>query len=148
MVKFLGYAGLLLLVGPVMVLALLWPHRIPRRGPARLVWTGLGLVVGSTLAALWLQAPYATGGGILSVGPGDLRDVLGSTFGAVMLVRLGVVIAEGARLRRASARAGDLVPAGRRIDVGASSPRIDVHDARAAKIGEVDQPTLRGQQRH
>ncbi len=92
-VRFLGYAGLLLLVGPVMVLALLWPHRISRRGPARLVWTGLGLVLGSTLAGLYLQAPYSTGGGLFSAGPGDVRDVLGTTFGAVMLVRVGVVLA-------------------------------------------------------
>ncbi len=98
-VRFLGYAGLLLLVGPVMVLALLWPHRISRRGPARLVWTGLGLVLGSTLAGLYLQAPYSTGGGLFSAGPGDLRDVLGTTFGAVMLVRLGVVLAAAVLVR-------------------------------------------------
>ncbi|GAA0796962.1 hypothetical protein Sya03_51450 [Spirilliplanes yamanashiensis] len=98
-VKFLGYAGLLLLVGPVMVLALLWPHRLSRRGPARLVWTGLGLVLGSTVAALYLQAPYTAGGGLFSAGPGDLRDVLASTFGAVMLVRIGVVIAAALLIR-------------------------------------------------
>jgi copper transport protein len=34
--KYLGYAGLVLLVGPVLVLALLWPHRLSRVGPARL----------------------------------------------------------------------------------------------------------------
>ena len=98
-VKFLGYAGLLLVVGPVMVLALLWPHRIARHGPAKLAWTGFGLVIGSTLAALYLQAPYTTGGGFFSGGLGDLRDVLGSTFGAVLLVRLGVVIAAAVMVR-------------------------------------------------
>jgi copper transport protein len=97
--KFLGYAGLVLLVGPVLVLALLWPHRLSRRGPARLVWTGIGLVLGSTLLALWLQAPYAIGAGLFGIGFGDLRDVLGSTFGAVMLVRLGVVCAAAVLLR-------------------------------------------------
>src|SRR4051794_5241949 len=98
-IRFLGYVGLLLLVGPVMVLALLWPHRISRRGPARLIRTGFGLVIGSTLASLYLQAPYSTGGGIFSAGLGDLRDVLGSTFGAVLLVRLGVVIAAAVLIR-------------------------------------------------
>jgi copper transport protein len=98
-VRYLGYTGLLLAVGPILVLSLLWPHRLSRQGPARLVWTGLGLVAGSTLASIWLQAPYATGTGLAQVGLGDLRDVLGSTFGAVMLVRLGVLCAAVALLR-------------------------------------------------
>lgn len=97
--KYLGYAGLVLLVGPVLVLALLWPHRLSRRGPARLVWTGIGLVLGSTVLALWLQGPYTTGSGLFGVTGGDLRDVLGSTFGAVMLVRLGVIVAAAFLLR-------------------------------------------------
>ena len=97
--KYLGYAGLVLLVGPVLVLALLWPHRLSRVGPARLVWTGVGLVLGSTVLALWLQAPYTTGTGLFDVSGADLRDVLGSTFGAVMLVRLGVIIAAAVLLR-------------------------------------------------
>ncbi|AGL14813.1 copper resistance CopC/CopD family protein [Actinoplanes sp. N902-109] len=97
--KYLGYAGLVLLVGPVLVLALLWPQRLSRVGPARLVWTGLGLILGSTVLALWLQAPYSTGSGLFGVSLNDLRDVLGSTFGAVMLVRLGVIIASAFLLR-------------------------------------------------
>jgi len=97
--KYLGYAGLVLLVGPTLVLALLWPHRLSRRGPAKLIWTGVGLVTFSTLLAIWLQAPYSTGTGLFDVRVGDLRDVLGSTFGAVMLVRLGVLCAAGLLLR-------------------------------------------------
>jgi copper transport protein len=97
--KYLGYTGLVLLVGPVLVLALLWPHRLDRRGPARLVQTGIGLVLGSTLLAVWLQAPYAYGVSLFGVTLSDIRDVLGSTFGAVMLVRLGVVLAAAVLLR-------------------------------------------------
>jgi copper transport protein len=97
--KYLGYAGLVLLVGPALVLALLWPHRLSRRGPARLIWTGLGLVAGSTLLAIWLQAPYSIGTGLFDVRVGDLRDVLGSTFGAIMLVRLGVLSGAALLLR-------------------------------------------------
>jgi copper transport protein len=97
--KYLGYAGLVLLIGPVLVLALLWPRRLSRSGPARLVYTGIGLVLGSTLLALWLQAPYALGTGLFDVRAGDIRDVLGSTFGAVMLVRLGVICAAAVLLR-------------------------------------------------
>jgi copper transport protein len=97
--KYLGYAGLVLLVGPALVLALLWPHRLSRRGPSRVIWTGLGLVTFSTLMAIWLQVPYSLGTGLFDVRVGDLRDVLGSTFGAVMLVRLGVLAAAAFLLR-------------------------------------------------
>lgn len=97
--KYLGYAGLVLLVGPVLVLALLWPHRLSRVGPARLVWSGLGLIGFSTLMGLWLQAPYAIGAGPFGASSADFQDVLGSTFGAVMLVRLGVICAAAFLLR-------------------------------------------------
>lgn len=91
--KYIGYAGLVLLVGPVLVLALLWPHRLSRVGPAKLVWTGLGMIAGSTLIGLWLQGPYATGTGLFGASIDDFKEVLGSTYGAVMLVRLGVICA-------------------------------------------------------
>jgi copper transport protein len=97
--KYLGYAGLVLLVGPSLVLALLWPHRLSRRGPAKVIRTGIGLVTLSTLMAIWLQVPYSIGTSLFDVRVGDLRDVLGSTFGAVMLVRLGVVAAAALLLR-------------------------------------------------
>jgi copper transport protein len=97
--KYLGYAGLVLLVGPSLVLALLWPHRLSRRGPTKVIWTGFGLVTLSTLMAIWLQAPYSIGTGVFDVRVGDLRDVLGSTLGAVMLVRLGVLAAAALLIR-------------------------------------------------
>jgi copper transport protein len=97
--KYIGYAGLVLLVGPVLVLALLWPHRLSRVGPARLVWTGLGMVAGSTLLGLYLQAPYAIGSGLFGASVDDFKEVLGSTYGAVMLVRLGVLAAAAFLLR-------------------------------------------------
>jgi copper transport protein len=96
--KYLGYAGLVLLVGPVLVLCLLWPQRLSRVGPARLVWTGAALVTVATLAGLWLQVPYTTGGGLFRVS-GGLSDVLGSPFGAVHLVRLGILAAAAILLR-------------------------------------------------
>ncbi|MFY1655046.1 copper resistance CopC/CopD family protein [Solwaraspora sp. WMMB762] len=97
--KFVGYAGLLLIVGPVLVLSMLWPRRLARGGPGRLVWTGLGLVAASTLATIWLQAPYVTGGGIGDADGAALRDVLGSGIGAALLVRLGVLAATAVLLR-------------------------------------------------
>ncbi|MFD0967382.1 copper resistance CopC/CopD family protein [Plantactinospora endophytica] len=97
--KGIGYAGLLLLIGPVMVLSLLWPRRLDRRGPARLIWTGMGLIALATLAGIWLQVPYTTGGGPFAVSGSALTDVLGSTFGAAHLVRLGILAAAAILLR-------------------------------------------------
>ncbi|MGI5214890.1 copper resistance CopC/CopD family protein [Plantactinospora sp. CA-290183] len=97
--KYLGYAGLLLLVGPVLVLSLLWPRRLDRRGPARLAWTGVGLIALSTLASIWLQVPYAAGGGLFAVSGSGFGDVLGSAFGAALLVRLGILAAAAILLR-------------------------------------------------
>lgn len=91
--KYLGYAGLLLLVGPVLVLAALWPRRLSRRGPARLAWSGLGLLVLATLADVWLQVPYTNGGGLFDVTGFGLGDVLGSAYGTAHLVRLGLIAA-------------------------------------------------------
>ncbi|MEO3770004.1 copper resistance protein CopC [Micromonospora sp. B9E7] len=106
--RFLGYAGLVLLVGPVLVLAALWPRRLSRRGPTRLAWTGLGLVTVATLADLWLQVPYTAGGGLLEVSGEGFGTVFGSPFGAAHLVRLGLLAASVFLLRPLLAR-----PAGR-----------------------------------
>jgi copper transport protein len=102
-VKYVGYAGLALVVGSTAVLMLLWPRRLSRRSAARLLWTGVGLVAASTLAALWLQASYTTGRPIADVTGAGLRDVLATTYGRAHLVRLGVLAAAAWLLRRVTA---------------------------------------------
>ena len=102
--RFLGYAGLVLLVGPALVLAALWPRRLSRRGPTRLAWTGLGLVAVATLADLWLQVPYTAGGGLFDVTGEGFGSVFGSAFGAAHLVRLGLLAASVFLLRPLLAR--------------------------------------------
>ncbi|MEU8339557.1 copper resistance protein CopC [Micromonospora tulbaghiae] len=97
--KYAGYTGLLLLVGPALVLAALWPRRLSRRGPARLAWTGLGLLAAATLAEVWLQVPYVNGGGPFDVTGSGLGDVLGSAYGTTHLVRLGLLAAAAFLLR-------------------------------------------------
>ncbi|MFI2649806.1 copper resistance CopC/CopD family protein [Micromonospora fulviviridis] len=98
-VKYLGYVGLLLLVGPALVLAALWPRRLSRRGPARLAWSGLGLLAVATLAELWLQVPYTNGGGLFDISGSGFGDVLNSTYGTAHLVRLGLLAAAAFLLR-------------------------------------------------
>ncbi|MBO4209231.1 copper resistance CopC/CopD family protein [Micromonospora echinofusca] len=92
-VKYLSYTGLLLLVGPVLVLSLLWPRRLSRTGAIRLAWTGYAVLVVATIGAIVLQAPYTAGGGLLDVTGSGIRDVLGSSYGAAHLVRLGLLAA-------------------------------------------------------
>lgn len=97
--KYVGYLGLILLVGAAWVLALLWPVRLDRRGPRRVLWLGFGLVTLSTLAGLYLQAPYTGGTGLFVVDGDDLASVMSSQYGVALLVRLAV-LAVGAILVR------------------------------------------------
>lgn len=96
--KYLGYVGLVLLVGPVLMLAMLWPPRLPRRGVSRLPCAGLALVAVSTLVGLWLQAPYTTGASLLHATTG-VPDVLTSPLGVAYLVRIGVLVPVALLLR-------------------------------------------------
>jgi copper transport protein len=92
-VRYIGYAGLVLLIGPVLVISLLWPARLSRSGPATLIWTGMGVVTLATLAGIWLEVPYTTGGGPFDVDGSGLRNVLSGTFGTAHLIRLGLLVA-------------------------------------------------------
>ncbi|GIG13581.1 transport integral membrane protein [Catellatospora methionotrophica] len=89
--KVIGYAGLVMLVGPVLVLTLLWPARLSQRGPRRVMWAGFGTVAFATLAGLYLQAPYSTGGSLFGATGSDLGDVLGSQYGIALLMRLALL---------------------------------------------------------
>jgi len=97
--RYIGYAGLVLLVGPVLVVSLLWPTRLARSGPAALIWTGMGLVTFSTLVSLFLEVPYTTGGGPFDIDGDGLRNVLSTTFGTAHLIRLGLLVAIALLLR-------------------------------------------------
>ncbi|GAB2606124.1 copper resistance protein C [Paractinoplanes abujensis] len=103
--KWLGYAGLSLALGPVLVLALWWPRRLSRAGPVRLARGGLALIAAATLAGLWLQAPASSGAGLFDVAPAELRQVLSSDFGLTLSARLALLAIAAAlvgRLRRAA----------------------------------------------
>ena len=90
--NYLGFAGLILVVGPVLVLTALWPRRLSARGPTRLAYLGLGLIGLSALLELYLQAPYDNGGSLFSASGADLSAVFDSTYGKAQLVRLAVVV--------------------------------------------------------
>jgi copper transport protein len=96
--KYLGYAGLALVIGPALLLAVLWPRRLSRRGATRLVWLGVGLVGAGALGTLNLQAPAETGSSLFDVSLGDLRRAAQSQLGAALGARLGVLVALAALL--------------------------------------------------
>ncbi|GGK03927.1 transport integral membrane protein [Pilimelia anulata] len=108
--RYAGYAGLTLTVGPLLLLLVLWPRRLSRRGPLRMVAAGFGLLTVSTLASLWLQAPYSSGAGLFDVSGAELRQVALSRFGLVLLARLAL-IAVAALLVREILGAGRTRPA-------------------------------------
>jgi copper transport protein len=95
----IGYAGLILVAGPALVLLALWPKRLPRRGPTRLAYLGLGLIALGTVLDFVLEAPYTTGTSLFGFSGGDLRDVFDSTFGHAHLARLAVTVAAAFLLR-------------------------------------------------
>ncbi|BCJ36954.1 transport integral membrane protein [Actinocatenispora thailandica] len=86
--RYLGYAGVVLAAGAALVLISLWPRRLPRRGPARVMGLGVLLIAVSTLAEGYLQVPYSTGGSLTSIGYHDLVQVMNSRFGWAHLARL------------------------------------------------------------
>jgi copper transport protein len=91
--RWIGYVGLLLLVGAIAVLALLWPKRLDRRDPIRVIWLGAGLITLATVLEVLLQVPYVAGGGLSDFRAADVREVLASQYGAAHLIRLGVLAA-------------------------------------------------------
>lgn len=93
-----GYAGLTLIVGPALLLALLWPRRLSRRGPTVLVRAGLIGTAAATLGALWTQAPASSGAPWWDVSVTELADVLASPYGLALLARLAVLAAVAALL--------------------------------------------------
>ncbi|MEV4511205.1 copper resistance protein CopC [Dactylosporangium sp. NPDC049525] len=97
--RWLGFAGLILLVGPALVLLTLWPARLPTAGPAKLAVAGGILLAVSGLLELYLQIPYTSGSGLLGGTVEGAVEVLGTAYGAAHLVRLAVVVAAVLLLR-------------------------------------------------
>lgn len=97
--QFVGFAGLILVLGAGMVLIALWPHRLDRRQPIRLAYLGLGLIALADLVGVVLQAPYDTGGSLGSISGSDISDVLDSRFGQTYMVRLAIVVVVAFLLR-------------------------------------------------
>jgi copper transport protein len=97
--RYLSYVGLVLLIGPMLFLARLWPARLSRRVPAQMVATGLGLLAFSTVAEMYLQGPYSAGTGLFGADADAVLNALGGSYGTTHTVRLGVLAAIAVLLR-------------------------------------------------
>ncbi|MEV0133604.1 copper resistance protein CopC [Dactylosporangium sp. NPDC050688] len=97
--RFIGFAGLVLLVGPTLVLFALWPRRLSARDPGRVALTGAGLLAIGAVLELYLQIPYTSGTTLFDVSSTATRDVLGTPFGAAHLIRVAVAVAVAVLLR-------------------------------------------------
>src|SRR5947209_7096695 len=64
------------------------------------------------------------------------------------LPQVGVMIAKGARLRRAAARSGDGIPSGREFLIRSAGARVAVNDRAAWKPGNVDDTAPRRAERN
>ncbi|GLY06382.1 transport integral membrane protein [Actinoplanes sp. NBRC 101535] len=89
--RFTGYAGVTLIAGPALFLALLWPPRRSRRGALRLVRAGVALTAVATVGALLLQAPQGSGSAAWQVSIPEIAEVLNSQFGWILMARLAVL---------------------------------------------------------
>jgi copper transport protein len=88
------YAGIALLIGAVAFGAFIWPRARTLRRTMRLLWGGWVVAVAATIAQLLIQGPYGAGLSLSDVFRTDLiRGVLGTQFGHLSLVRLGLLVA-------------------------------------------------------
>ncbi|GAA5183088.1 copper resistance protein CopC [Rugosimonospora acidiphila] len=103
---FLGYAGLILAIGPAVMLMMLWPRRLERRRTTRLAYAGLGVLALGTLLELYLEVPYSVGSGIFGISGSDLGTELVDRYGVAHLVRLAVIAVAAVLLRPVLAGGG------------------------------------------
>jgi copper transport protein len=88
------FAGLALLIGSVAFLLLAWPGGRRSTRALRLVWIGWWATAAATVVGLFVYGPYAAGLGLGDLFDGSLLgDTLGSRLGAVLLVRIAVLLA-------------------------------------------------------
>jgi copper transport protein len=106
--RFLGFAGLVVLLGGALFCLVLWPAGL--RGLRRLLAVGAAAVTVSAATGLLLQGPYASGNGLARVSDGALLSAVAPTqYGVATIVRGACALLALVVLTRASGRAGALV---------------------------------------
>ncbi|GAA4905325.1 copper transport protein [Stackebrandtia albiflava] len=93
--RYLGYAGLALVLGPGLLLVAARGRGSafpPPRGPRLLATTGLATVAVTAVIGLYLQAPYTAGAGLFDVSGDDIGMVVQSRYGVAAMARLLAVL--------------------------------------------------------
>jgi copper transport protein len=90
--RFLAFVGIAVLIGGVAFCVVVWPRARTFRAARAIAYGGLGVLAAATVAGFVLQGPYAAGLGFGHLADTALwRDVAGTRFGSVWLVRLGLL---------------------------------------------------------
>jgi copper transport protein len=92
-VRFAGFAGMVLLVGGAAFALLVWPQGMGDRRVRRVVVTGWVTTLVATILSFGFQGAYTTGEGLTGVvDASSIADVLGERTGVVWLARLGLLV--------------------------------------------------------
>lgn len=90
--RWLGYCGIILLIGPAVLYGPLWPRRLGRRPISGLTLIGAASTAAGAVGGLLLQGPYAAGSGLSGTGIRSVDEVLGTRFGVMYATRLGILL--------------------------------------------------------
>lgn len=89
----LAFGSLLLVVGGILFVLLVWPEGRTAPRVRRTLVIALGVLVGASIANLFLQGVYASGLGLGKVFDSTVvSDVVSTRFGRVYLVRFGLLV--------------------------------------------------------
>lgn len=99
LVRWLSYAGLVLLVGPLVIAALSWSAAATVPALRRVFRLGVIVSIAVAVLSVIVQALYVSGLPLSSLLSVDLPAVLGSTYGFAMLVRIALVAALAMQVR-------------------------------------------------
>lgn len=90
--RWAAFAGLALLIGTGLLLALAWPAGVGAPGVRRLLTGGAAVLIAATGAGLLLHGPFVLGTGFTSVWSADaLRVSTESRVGTLLILRIGLV---------------------------------------------------------
>ncbi|HEY3089060.1 MAG TPA: copper resistance protein CopC [Jatrophihabitantaceae bacterium] len=111
--RFVGYAGLVMLLGGVVFLLVCWPAGWAVTRARVVLWFGLGAAAASTLAGLVLQGAADVGSGLSGLTDlAPVRALLSTRFGHAHLIRLALLAAIAVTLWALRARRPGRLPAG------------------------------------
>jgi copper transport protein len=104
--RWMGYAGLALLLGTAYFIVVCWPGGVARTGAVRsLLWSGWAAVLTAALVGLLVYGPYAAGKPLTAVfDVGLLGSTLGSRMGLMLAARVVLLAVLAVALARTRGR--------------------------------------------